>query len=98
MHIDRRRVSRKTPRDGKLEISEGAAARLAQVGTGIPVEWNGASASGTLSRFTCTCGSAEGTHDHHFLESAILTSLPVGADVDLILRAGIVHVALTPSE
>ena len=95
MHIDRRIVSRKTPRDGKLEISEPAAAQLALLGPGIPVEWNGAAGAGAVSRFTCACAKGAGPHEHHFLESAVLTSLPVGAEVDLIVRAGRVHVALT---
>ena len=97
MHIDRRTVSRKTPGDGKLEISAGAAQRLAQFGETVPVEWNAQLAPATLSAFTCSCGKRDGPHDHHFLQSAIFTSLPVGAEVDLILRAGTLHVELTPS-
>ncbi len=97
MQIDRRTVSRKTPRDGKLEISEAAAARLASIGSDVAVEWNGASAPAVLSAFSCTCAKAGGTHDHHFLQSPILTSLPVGAGVDLFLRAHTVHVELTHS-
>ena len=97
MHIDHRTVSRKTPRDGKLEISEAAAAHLANMGEEIHVEWNGARATATVSAFTCTCAKGGGPHDHHFLQSPIFTSLPVGAGVDLILRAGTVRVELTPS-
>ena len=97
MHLDRRTVSRKTPRDGKLEISEAAAAHLAQLGGEIPIEWNGSAAQGVLSTFACSCGGTGVAHDHHFLQSPILMSLPVGADVDLILRAGTVQVAVTPS-
>jgi hypothetical protein len=97
MRIDRRIVSRKTPRDGKLEISEAAAARLAEVGTDVAVEWNGATAPAELSQFSCSCGKAGGAHEHHFLQSPILASLPVGAEVDLFLRAQTVHVALTHS-
>lgn len=97
MRIDRRTVSRKTPRDGKLEISEAAAARLAAIGPAVAVEWNGATEPAELSTFSCTCGNAGGPHDHHFLQSAILASLPVGAEVDLFLRAHVVHVALTHS-
>lgn len=97
MRIDRRTVSRKTPRDGKLEISEAAAACLAEIGTDVAVEWNGATAPAELSHFSCTCGKAGGAHDHHFLQSPILASLPVGAEVDLFLRAQTVHVALTHS-
>ena len=98
MHIDRRTVSRKTPRDGKLEISASAAAHLGAMGPGIPVEWTGMAGEAAITRFACACTKGEGPHEHHFLESALLTSLPVGAEVDLIVRAGRVHVALTPSE
>lgn len=97
MRIDRRTVSRKTPGDGKLEISAAAAAQLAQFGESVPVEWNATLAPATLSAFTCSCGKRDGPHDHHFLQSPIFTSLPVGAEVDLILRAGTVHLALTHS-
>ena len=97
MHLDRRTVSRKTPRDGKLEISEAAAARLARLSAGVTVEWDGSTAAGVLSTFTCTCGTAGRPHEHHFLQSQILASLPVGTEVDLILRADTVHVAVTPS-
>ena len=97
MQIDRRIVSRKTPRDGKLEISDAAAARLAEVGPDVAVEWNGATAPAELSQFSCSCDKAGEAHDHHFLQSPILASLPVGAEVDLFLRAQTVHVALTHS-
>ena len=97
MHLDRRIVSRKTPRDGKLEISEAAASRLARLPAGVTVEWGGSTAAGALSTFTCTCGTAGGPHEHHFLQSPLLASLPVGAEVDLILRTETVHVAVTPS-
>ena len=97
MHVDRRTVSRKTPRDGKLEISEGAASQLATLGPDIPVEWNAKAGRAMISHFTCTCGKGDGQHEHHFLESPLLTSLPVGAEVDLIVRAGRVVVALTPA-
>ena len=97
MQIDRRTVSRKTPNDGKLEISRAAADRLAEVEPPIIVEWSGESGPAALSTFDCTCAKADGAHIHHFLESPILRSLPVGEEVDLILRAGAISVALTHS-
>ena len=97
MRIDRRLVSRKTPGDGKLEISAVAAVELRQFGDTVPVEWNAQLAPASLSAFTCSCGKRDGPHDHHFLESTIFTSLPVGAEVDLILRAGTLHIELTHS-
>jgi hypothetical protein len=98
IHLDRRTVSRKTPLDGKLEISGAAASRLAEFGPSVPVEWNACLAPATLSTLTCSCGKRDGPHDHHFLESSIFTTLPAGADVDLFLRAGTVHVTLTQSD
>ena len=97
MRIDRRTVSRKTPRDGKLEISASAAARLAPLAARMTVSWDGTTAPAELSELACTCARAGGAHHHHFLQSRILTTLPVGAEVDLFLRAGTVSVELTPS-
>ena len=97
MHLDRRTVSRKTPRDGKLEISPGAAARLGEIGPDLRAEWSGSSGPATLASMSCTCGGAGATHDHYFLESAVLRTLPVGQEVDLALESSTVRVAMTPS-
>ena len=98
MHIDRRTVSRKTPRDGKLEISPAAAARLeAAAASTLSADWLGATAPAALVSMTCTCGAGDGTHEHRFLQSEVFRSLPVGQQVDLTLDSDTVRVAVTPS-
>jgi hypothetical protein len=97
MHLDRRTVSRKTPRDGRLEISPGAAARLGEIGSVLRAEWSGATGPANLVSMSCTCGGAEAKHDHYFLESAVLRTLPVGQEVDLALESSTVRVVMTPS-
>jgi hypothetical protein len=97
MHLDRRTVSRKTPRDGKLEISPRAAARLGEIGLALRAEWSGETKPATLVSMSCTCGGADAKHEHYFLESAVLRTLPVGREVDLSLESGTVSIAMTPS-
>ena len=97
MHLDRRTVSRKTPRDGKLEISADASSHLAPLGPHLSAGWHGAEAPAALVRMSCTCGSGNATHEHHFLESVLFRTLPVGETVDVTLESGVVRVVLTPS-
>lgn len=97
MQIDRRTVSRKTPRDGKLEISSTAAERLGTVGSALCAEWRGERAPAAVVSMSCSCGGADEKHEHFFLESPVLRTLPVGEEVDLALDAPTVLVALTPS-
>ena len=97
MHLDRRTVSRKTPRDGKLEITPGAAARLVGLGAELRAEWDGARAPAAVVTMTCSCGGDAMQHEHHFLESVIFRTLPVGEVVDLALDSRVVRVAVTPS-
>lgn len=96
MHLERRTVSRKTPRDGKLEISPNAAQRLAPLGSELRAEWQGEEGPAAIVRMQCTCGSGGGQHEHHFLESALFRTLPVGEDIDLSIEAGIVRARVTP--
>ncbi len=97
MHLDRRTVSRKTPRDGKLEISAAAATRVTQVGGDLHAEWDGVRAPAAVVTMTCTCGGDARPHEHFFLECASFRTLPVGEDVSLALDADTVSVAVTPS-
>jgi hypothetical protein len=83
MFIEQRAVSRKTPLDGKLEISAAAAARLQMLGSSFALRTEGNEASATLIQMTCTCskGGAAGQHLHHFVESDALRSLEPGTEV-----------------
>ena len=86
--LDRRTVSRKTPLDGKLEISERAAdvlARAARDGDAdtLPLVADDARGRARVVSMPCTCGRAEGAHRHFFLESDLFRSLAVGSEVDV---------------
>ena len=97
MHLERRTVSRKTPRDGKLEISRAAAARLESLTGALSAAWDGSIAPARVVTLSCSCGGASERHDHYFLESEIFRALPVGRDVEVALESGVVQVAVTPS-
>src|SRR6476620_6708607 len=53
--IERRKVSRKTAGDGKLEITKGAAGRLESLGSRFTVRVNDHDGEGTLGSMPCTC-------------------------------------------
>jgi hypothetical protein len=78
--IEHRTVSRKTPRDGRLEISESTAAHLETLGETFQVRTAHGEGAARLHAMTCTCaksGSA-GQHVHHFVESDVLRALEPG--------------------
>lgn len=68
-------VSRKTPRDGKLEIPEAAFDRLTSAGPFL-VAAQGQVVPGTTEVMPCTCARAAGAgHVHWFLVSDVLRGL-----------------------
>jgi hypothetical protein len=83
--LERRPVSRKTPGDGRLEITTRAAARLRDLGHALEVEVNGERATATLESMTCTCRGEGKRHAHYFLQSSPFTQLTPGTEVDLEL-------------
>ena len=87
MVIEQPTVSRKTPLDGRLEISESTAAKLAPLGETFPVRTAHGSGEARLHTMTCTCArsTSTGQHVHHFVESDVLRALEPGARVRLEL-------------
>ena len=82
MLLDERTVSRKTPLDGRLEVSAAAADRLAALGDEFAVVSAGREGRGRLRSLACTCAQgAGGGHAHHFVESPLLAQLIPGAAV-----------------
>ncbi|MDQ2931726.1 MAG: hypothetical protein M3Y05_13060 [Gemmatimonadota bacterium] len=86
MLLERRTVSRKTPLDGKLEISAATASRLATLGASFPLRLDVGTAIDDTARLhelscTCTKAAASGQHTHHFVESVALRSLEEGSEV-----------------
>lgn len=96
MLIEQRVVSRKTPNDGKLEISPQAAARLEALGTPLRITSNGAEDAVRLHEMPCTCEKGAGSaHQHYFLESALLRELVPNTSVRVALddaRADLVRI------
>ena len=87
MFLERRTVSRKTPRDGRLEITKSAATRLARSTPPLRIEIAGRSAPATVDAMTCTCRGADTPHEHYFVTSELLKELAVGSEVDLSVEA-----------
>lgn len=86
MLIERPVVGRKTPLDGRLEISDAAAERLAPLGAEFALESAGRAAAARLEAMPCTCArAAHGPHVHRFVASPLLRELPAGATVRLEL-------------
>ena len=93
--LDQRAVSRKTPLDGKHEISPEAAARLAGLGEEFALVTGGRAERGRLERMACTCAKGAGSgHVHHFVASPALRALAPGREVrvELDAEAGAVRV------
>ncbi len=95
MLLERRTVSRKTPGDGRLEITKPAAARLRDVAGDLEVEVASERAAATVGAMACTCRGTEKPHEHFFLESPALKGLTPGADVNLELDAALGVVRVT---
>jgi hypothetical protein len=101
MLLERRTVSRKTPGDGRLEITHAVAEELRGRAPALEVELHGARAPGHVETMACTCAKSGAPHEHHFLTSELLKSLHPAADVELHLldsgeAGGRARVAVTP--
>ena len=75
-------VSRKTPRDGKLEISE-RTATVMRPREQLVIELDGATAPARLASMSCGCRGVSDPHVHFFLEAELLKSLRPEARVAL---------------
>ena len=81
--IEQRTISRKTPGDGKVEITKVAKARLEALGAAFPVVVDDASGHATLAEMPCTCRGKDTPHVHYFVESDLFRSLVPGSTVEL---------------
>ena len=87
MILERRTVSRKTPLDGKLEVSSESAARIGPLGPDIPLTTGGHTGSARLHTLACTCGKGSaGSHVHHFLESPLFRTLRPESEIRVTLN------------
>jgi hypothetical protein len=88
-------VSRKTALDGRLEIPESLAGRLASTEAPLRVAVLGNDAPVQLEEMTCTCAKgAGGNHRHHFLVAEMLKDLTSGANINLAVDvdAGLIRI------
>jgi hypothetical protein len=89
MLLEIRTVGRKTPDDGKLEVSDQTAQRLAILGDTISVRVGSQNGSAMLSSMRCSCGKgAAAGHRHHFLEAELFRTLRVDQSVAIELIDG----------
>lgn len=89
MLLERRQVSRKTPQDGRLEISARTSELLGGVSSDLRIELGTVIGRGTVTSMTCQCpaaGEAAGdTHRHYFVDSPLFQSLLPESEVALEL-------------
>ena len=78
-------VSRKTPLDGRLEITKRAAQRFDDLDGAFDVELAGDRARGTIGTMECTCRGVDNPHVHYFIESPAFKQLAAGDEVDIDL-------------
>jgi hypothetical protein len=67
--LERRTVSRKTPGDGRLEITKQTAQFVEPYGERLTVELGGEVVQARLGTMECTCRGAQDPHIHYFLQS-----------------------------
>lgn len=98
MVLEIREVSRKTARDGRLEVGEANARRLRMLRAPFAVEVDGVRGMGALVELACSCGAADrsGSHAHHFVESSLFRALPAGETVVIELLEGDVVAVARP--
>lgn len=84
--LEDRTVSRKTPGDGKLEITKPAAEKLGPAGTTFPLETPSGRGTVELRSQPCTCRGEANPHAHWFLVSPLLRSLIPGTEIRLSLE------------
>ncbi len=97
MYLERRTVSRKTPGDGRLEITKQAALRIQHLGSPFAIDLSGESAQCTIETFECTCRGPDNRHVHYFLESETLKRLTPETNLDLELDESAGRVVLRPA-
>ena len=90
MLLELREVGRKTPGDGRLEVTDATYRRLQMEGPALSVRVGDARASAQLERMPCTCakGAGGGAHEHAFVRSELLRTLRPGSTCALELGAG----------
>ena len=87
MMLERRTISRKTPNDGRLEITKRAAEQCEALGPSFHVELGDVRDRAHLGTMQCTCRGVDHPHVHYFIESEAFKELVPGDEIDLELDA-----------
>jgi hypothetical protein len=95
--IEQRTISRKTPGDGKLEITKIAAGRLESLGGAFAVRVNDADGRAKLGEMPCTCRGKDVPHVHYFVESDLFRSLVPGSTVELLVDDATPRLLVVPA-
>jgi hypothetical protein len=81
-------VSRKTPRDGKLEVSAATSSQIEWLGDAFNVTSLGEEGSGMREALVCRCAKHEGMrHVHHFIVSPLFHRLAPDTRLRVVLAA-----------
>jgi hypothetical protein len=81
-------VSRKTPRDGKLEVSAATSSQIEWLGDAFNVTSLDEEGSGTREALVCRCAKHEGMrHVHHFIVSPLFHRLAPDTRLRVVLAA-----------
>lgn len=93
--VERAVVGRKTPGDGKLEVSGALALVLGGDGAAIDVRVASAEVPGVVAVMVCACAKAgaSGKHEHHFVQCDAFRGLPVGTELVLSAEPAKLEVA-----
>ena len=85
IELERTTVSRKTPRDGRLEIFPATGSRLRNAGPALRVIVGDAAAAATVESMPCGCNKGAAGHAHTFLTADILRQLRPESTVSVSL-------------
>jgi hypothetical protein len=94
-YLETRTVSRKTPRDGRLEITTTAAKKLEGCGP-LTARVAGDTAEAILDTYPCQCRGPEHRHVHFFLKSDLFKALVPESRVRLELDSDAGRIELQP--
>jgi hypothetical protein len=94
--LERRTVSRKTPGDGRLELTRETARKIERLGPAVAMDLAGELLTGELGTLDCTCRGADKPHVHYFIQAEELRRLVPGSQVEISLDAAGERLCLRP--
>ena len=95
--VEQRTISRKTPGDGKVEITKVAAGRLEALGDEFALRVNDTDGNAKLGEMPCTCRGKDTPHVHYFVESDLFRALVPGSTVALFVDDAARRLLIVPA-